>query len=59
MFANVMCLILPMCISSLISVKRPLLVCAFCLCVWWCSGVFLVFSCVSVVSCIVMRYEVF
>ena len=26
-----------------ISVMRPLLVCALCLCVWWCSGVFLVF----------------
>ena len=22
----------------------PLLVCALCLCVWWCSGVFLMFS---------------
>ena len=29
--------------SSLISVMSPLLVCALCLCVWWCSGVFLVF----------------
>ena len=29
--------------SSLISVMRPLLVCAICLCVWWCSGVSLVF----------------
>ena len=26
--------------SSLISVMSPLLVCALCLCVWWCSGVF-------------------
>ena len=25
--------------SSLISVMSPLLVCALCLCVWWCSGV--------------------
>ena len=31
--------------SSLISVMRPhpLLVCSLCLCVWWGSGVFLVF----------------
>ena len=30
--------------SSLVSVvSPPLLVCALCLCVWWCSGVFLVF----------------
>ena len=29
--------------SSLISVMSPLLVCALCLCVWWCSGVFEVF----------------
>ena len=31
--------------SSLISVMSPPppLVCALCLCVWWCSGVFLVF----------------
>ena len=36
MFVNVM--------SSLISVISPLLVSALCLCVWWCSGVFLVFS---------------
>ena len=35
MFVNVM--------SSLISVMSPLLVCDLCLCVWWCSGVFLVF----------------
>ena len=64
MFANVISLVLPMCIliscssvlcvlmalgmfmfvtfmSSLISVMSPLLlVCALCLCVWWCSGVF-------------------
>ena len=26
--------------SSLISVMSPLLVCALCLCVWWCSWVF-------------------
>ena len=26
--------------SSLISVMSPLLVCALCLYVWWCSGVF-------------------
>ena len=26
--------------SSLISVMSPLLVCALCLWVWWCSGVF-------------------
>ena len=32
-----------MVMSSLISVMSPLLVCALCLCVWWCSGVFLVF----------------
>ena len=25
--------------SFLISVMSPLLVCALCLCVWWCSGV--------------------
>ena len=25
--------------SSLISVMSPLLVCALCLCLWWCSGV--------------------
>ena len=33
--------------SSLISVMNhppPLLVCALCLCVWWCSGVSYVFS---------------
>ena len=30
--------------SSLISVMSPLLVCALYLCVWWCSGVVLVFS---------------
>ena len=29
--------------SSLIGVMSPLLVCALCLCVWWCSGLFLVF----------------
>ena len=29
--------------SSLISVMSPLRVCALCLCVWWYSGVFLVF----------------
>ena len=29
--------------SALISVMSPFLVCALCLCVWWCSGVFLVF----------------
>ena len=29
--------------SSLISVMSPLLVCALCLCVWWCSGVSYVF----------------
>ena len=29
--------------SSLISVIRSLLVYALCLCVWWCSGVLLVF----------------
>ena len=29
--------------SSLISVMSPVLVCALCLCVWWCSGVFSVF----------------
>ena len=65
-FANVMYLVLPMCIfiscssvlcvlmalgmfmfvkvmSSLINAMIPLLICALCLCVWWCSGVFLVF----------------
>ena len=26
--------------SFLISVMSPLLVCAHCLCVWWCSGAF-------------------
>ena len=26
--------------SSLISVMSPLLICALCLWVWWCSGVF-------------------
>ena len=26
--------------SSLISVVSPLIVCALCLCVWWCSGVY-------------------
>ena len=42
--------------SSLISVMSPLLVCALCLCVWWCSGVFfcVLAFCVSFVSCIVM-----
>ena len=30
--------------SSLISVMSHILVCALCLCVWWCSVVFLVFS---------------
>ena len=30
--------------SSLISVMSPLFVCALCLCIWWSSGVFLVFS---------------
>ena len=29
--------------SSLISVMSPLFVCALCLCIRWCSGVFFVF----------------
>ena len=31
--------------SALISLMSPplLLVCALCMCIWWCSGVFLVF----------------
>ena len=35
---------------------EPLLVCALCLCVWWCSGGILgvLAFCVSVASCIVM-----
>ena len=41
--------------SSLICVMSPLLVWALCMCVWWCSGVFLVLAfCVSFVSCILM-----
>ena len=39
--------------SALISVMNPLLVCALCLCVWWCIFGVLAF-CVSFVSCIVM-----
>ena len=48
MFVNVM--------SLLISVMSPLPVGDPCLCVWWCSEVFLDF-CVSFVSCIVMMSD--
>ena len=42
--------------SSLISVMSPPpCLCSLCLCVWWCSGVFLVFSFLcEFFSCIVM-----
>ena len=43
--SSVMCVLmaLGMFMSSLISVMSSLLVCALCLCVWWCSRVFLMF----------------
>ena len=43
--SSVLCVLmtLGMFMSSLINVMSPLLVCALCLCVWWCSGVFSVF----------------
>ena len=42
--------------SSLITVMSPLLVCTLCLCVWWCSEVFLVcyLSVCVLFTCIVM-----
>ena len=38
--SSVLCVLMALGMSSLISVMNPLLVCALCLCVSWCSEVF-------------------